>query len=61
MPQTPKGNSEYNEKSCPRRCQEQYYPICGVNADGDNCVFVNDCYMSMENCNKPAEKGMSYK
>lgn len=57
LPRSMPTESEYNEKSCPRRCSEQYNPICGVNEAGDNCVFVNDCYMAMENCNVAAEKG----
>lgn len=50
-------SNEYNEKSCPRRCSEDYYPQCGINQNGDTKVFVNDCYMSMENCNQLADKG----
>lgn len=57
LPRSMPAESEYNEKSCPRRCSEQYNPICGVNEAGDNCVFVNDCYMAIENCNAAAEKG----
>lgn len=49
--------SEYDEKSCPRRCSEAYYPVCGINQNGDTKVFVNDCYMSMENCNQLAHQG----
>lgn len=44
--------SDYDEFSCPRRCSEIYNPLCGINKVGDTKVFVNDCYMSMENCNQ---------
>lgn len=49
--------SEYDEKSCPRRCSEAYYPMCGINQNGETKVFVNDCYMSMENCNQLTHHG----
>lgn len=49
--------SEYDEKSCPRRCSEAYYPLCGINENSDTKVFVNDCYMAMENCNQLAHQG----
>lgn len=42
--------SEYGENSCPRRCGEDYYPVCGQNEVGETKVFVNDCYMAVENC-----------
>lgn len=51
--------SEYNEYSCPIRCSEDYYPLCAVNGVGDTKVFVNDCYMAMENCKRPKSKSKS--
>lgn len=48
---------DYDEYSCPDRCKELYAPICGQNDDGDQQIFVNSCYMSMENCDKPKNKG----
>lgn len=53
-----KHSSDYDEYTCPRRCSEAYYPLCGINQAGDTKVFVNDCYMSMENCNQLAQQGM---
>lgn len=50
--------SEYDEFSCPRRCNEAYYPMCGVNKAGDIKIFTNDCYMSMENCNQLPQQGL---
>lgn len=50
-------HSDYDEYTCPRRCSEQYYPMCGINQAGDTKVFVNDCYMSMGNCNQLAQQG----
>lgn len=50
--------SDYDEFSCPRRCNEAYYPLCGVNKAGDTKVFTNDCYMSMENCNQLPQQGL---
>lgn len=50
--------SEYDEFSCPRRCNEAYYPLCGVNKAGYTKVFTNDCYMSMENCNQLPQQGL---
>lgn len=50
--------SEYDELSCPRRCNEAYYPLCGANKAGDTKVFTNDCYMSMENCNQLPQHGL---
>ncbi|XP_055314266.1 U-Kazal-Dg21.2-like [Sitodiplosis mosellana] len=47
---------DYDEHTCPRRCSEAYYPLCGINQAGDTKVFVNDCYMSMENCNQLAQQ-----
>lgn len=49
--------SEYTEYSCPRRCKEDYYPICGTNKSGESKVFVNDCYMALENCNQSPQRG----
>lgn len=51
-------HSEYNEDSCPRRCSEEYHPLCGANKSGETTkVFVNDCYMAMENCNRLPSEG----
>lgn len=50
-------DSGYNEFTCPKRCNELYNPICGQNGDGESNVFVNECYMSMENCNKTENEG----
>lgn len=50
--------SEYDEFSCPRRCNEAYYPLCGINKAGGTKVFTNDCYMSMENCNQLPQQGL---
>lgn len=49
--------SEYTTNSCPRRCTEDYYPICATNKLGESKVFVNDCYMAMENCNQSPQRG----
>lgn len=49
--------SEYDENTCPSRCSFDYYPVCGINQIGDTKVFVNDCYMSMENCNQLTQQG----
>lgn len=49
--------SEYTANSCPRRCTEDYYPICATNKLGESKVFVNDCYMAMENCNQSPQRG----
>lgn len=57
LPKSHQRHSDYDENSCPRRCSEQYYPLCGINQSGDTKVFVNDCYMSMENCNQLAQQG----
>lgn len=52
--------SEYNENSCPLRCNEAYYPLCGKTESGETKVFVNDCYMSMENCNQLPQRGNAH-
>ncbi|XP_031630435.1 uncharacterized protein LOC116345319 [Contarinia nasturtii] len=52
FPKSHQRHSDYDENTCPRRCSEQYYPLCGINQAGDTKVFTNDCYMSMENCNQ---------
>lgn len=49
--------SEYTETSCPRRCSEDYYPLCASNDIGETKVFVNDCYLAMENCEQNSSKG----
>lgn len=49
--------SEYTTNSCPRRCTEDYYPICATNKSGESKVFVNDCYMALENCNQSPQRG----
>lgn len=59
MAMTMANNNEYNEIKCPKRCMEKYNPICGKNSDGEMMMFVNTCYMSMENCNKSENKSKS--
>lgn len=54
----PEFSDEYNEFTCPQRCNEWYSPVCGRNDDANNKMFVNPCYMSMENCNSPTNKGL---
>lgn len=49
---------EYNEFTCPERCNEWYSPVCGRNDDSNNKMFVNPCYMSLENCRQPSNKGL---
>lgn len=51
---------DYDENTCPKRCNEQYSPICGEKANGDKQIFVNSCHMSMENCQKPSNEGFSF-
>lgn len=48
--------SDYDAKTCPRKCQEQYSPMCAARADGKTEVFLNECFLSMENCNKAPEQ-----
>lgn len=50
-------SSDYDEFSCPTRCNEAYRPLCAVNKAGETKMFVNDCYMAMENCNRLPPQG----
>lgn len=53
-------SDDYDETTCPGRCNEQYSPVCGKKGDGVKQIFVNSCHMSMENCHKPSNEGSSF-
>lgn len=43
--------SRHQEK-CPEQCLELYKPVCG----SDGQIYLNECYLQMENCRNGVEK-----
>lgn len=43
-------------KRCPKRCKEDYTPMCCKNLDGETNMFLNECWVDYINCNQPENK-----